>query len=161
MYGAGAGEMTYIERYPLVIKAGILDTSPSSQPYAPTHSLELEEDTELRWSAYVFSALDNGKVVFVGRDTTIGVGTPECSVLMVLDGRDLSIDLINIYSRVTYPKVRPVIMGCGDGASVYFGDDPSSSGQATIVRVDFDVRTRLASRPVSNSLTKRSLVYEH
>jgi hypothetical protein len=116
-------------------------------------------DINLTINAFVFASSDDDELVMLGRDAPITPGTQEYSVAYIMEPKTLDVNWGGLYSAVTYDKLNVVAAACCDGASIYFLDDPTSSGQASIKRMDVIEGQRVAFRPSRSSSMKRSVIY--
>lgn len=159
VYGTDGGNQIVVDRYPVYTSTARLDTTPTAIDFVPTKSIDIDVDTGLTINALVFDANDDGELVMIGRDAQSSPTTQEYSVAYVMDPKTLEVKWRGLYSAVTYDKMNVVGAACCDGVSMYFLDDPTSSGSASIKRMDTINGQRIAHRPSRNSTIKRNLIY--
>jgi hypothetical protein len=159
VYGTNGGLQIVVDRYPVHTSTALLDTTPSSINFVPTASKDIVVDTNLTINAFAFAVSDDDELVMLGRDAQVSPTTQEYSVAYIMEPKTLDVNWGSLYSAVTYDKLNVVAAACCDGASIYFLDDPTSSGQASIKRMDVIEGQRIAFRPSKNSSMKRSVIY--
>lgn len=159
VYGTNGGLQVVVDRYPVHTSTALLDTTPASINFVPTVSKDIVVDINLTINAFVFASSDDDELVMLGRDAPITPGTQEYSVAYIMEPKTLDVNWGGLYSAVTYDKLNVVAAACCDGASIYFLDDPTSSGQASIKRMDVIEGQRVAFRPSRSSSMKRSVIY--
>lgn len=160
VYGSNiGGDTIYVERHPIYTSITQIGTPPSSVDVVATKVLEVITTTGFTLNTRTFCGLDDGNLLMMGAEVAIAAGTPENSAAYIIDPKTMEIKWAGLFSQNLYQKLKVVAPGCCDGISAYFLDDPTSSGSASIKRIDLREGPCVGFIPSVNNTMKRSVVY--
>jgi hypothetical protein len=149
----------WLERHPIYTSMSRLDSTPAIVDVTATKILELIVQPGFTINTLVFAGMDDGRIAILGMEVPSGPGSAEYAAAYVIDPKSMEIVWGTTWSSILYDMVMPVAAGGSDGISIVFLNDPTSSGSASIDRLDLVIGPCVGYVPSRNSLMKRSLVY--